>query len=127
MNPLLIALNLASAIALLLLSYYGIRIFLHMRLGSLERGWKLVTEGIVITGLGFFLIAADHALPRASELYFYLDTCGSALSLSGVVFMLVGLHSHYSVWYSEKAGKESVSIHSPNPGGSKEEDKQSPP
>lgn len=122
MNSLLIILNLASAIALIILSYYALRIFLYMRLGKLERGWRLVTEGIVIIGLGFFLIAVDHSLARASLLYFSIDSAGSVLSLVGVVFMLIGLHSHYTIWYSGRAEKPPISIYSPKPKESKEED-----
>ena len=101
----LTVLNLASAVALVILAYYALRIFIHMRLGRLEKGWRRITQGIIFMSSGFFFVAVDHALPRASALYFYIDSVGAVLSLIGIVFMLFGLHSHYVVWY-----KKSVSV-----------------
>lgn len=100
------ALNLASAIALVVLAYYALRIFIHMRLGKLERGWKLITQGIVIISSGFFFVALDHALPRNSVMYFYIDSVGAVLSLGGIVLMLFGLHSHYVVWYKKSMSSD---------------------
>jgi hypothetical protein len=98
-------LNFASALALVVLAYYALRIFIHMRLGRLERGWRLITEGIIFISSGFFFVAVDHALPRNSLLYFYIDSVGAVLSLVGIVLMLFGLHSHYDVWYKKTASE----------------------
>ena len=91
-------LNLVATVALVFLAYYALRIYLHMRLGRLERGWKLIAQGIIFMSLGFFFITLQHALSRDSLLYFYLDSVGTVLSLIGIVVMLIGLHSHYMVW-----------------------------
>ena len=99
----LAALNLASAAALVILAYYALRIFVHMRLGRLEKGWRLITQGMVIMSSGFIFVAIDHAMPRGTLLYFYIDSVGAVLSLVGIVFLLVGLHSHYVVWYKKSA------------------------
>lgn len=99
-------LDLASAVALVILAYYALRIFIHMRLGRLEKGWKFITEGIVFMSIGFFFVAVDHALPRSSSLYFYIDSVGAVLSLIGIVLMLLGLHSHYVVWYKKSLAIE---------------------
>jgi hypothetical protein len=102
-------LNLASAIALIVLAYYALRIFVHMRLGRLEKGWRRVTQGIVFMSSGFFFVAVDHSLPRASSLYFDIDSVGAVLSLIGIVLMLIGLHSHYVVWY-KRAGQSADDV-----------------
>jgi hypothetical protein len=103
----LTSLDLASAVALVVLAYYSLRIFLHMRLGRLERGWKLITQGIFFMSSGFLFVAIDHMLPRASTLYVYIDSVGAVLTLIGIVVMLVGLHSHYIVWYKKTVSSES--------------------
>ena len=102
----LTCLNLASAVALVVLAYYSLMIFLHMRLGRLERGWKLITQGIFFMSSGFLFVAIDHSLPRASALYVYIDSVGAVLTLVGIVIMLVGLHSHYVVWYKKTLSNE---------------------
>jgi hypothetical protein len=97
----LTGLNLASAGALIVLAYYSLRIFLHMKLGRLERGWKLITQGIFFMSSGFLFVAIDHLFPRTSVIYIYVDSVGAILTLIGIVVMLVGLHSHYVVWYKK--------------------------
>ena len=92
-------LNLVSTIALVLLAYYALRIYFHMRQGRLERGWKFLSQGIIFMSLGFLSISIEHTFSRDSLLYFYLDSIGAVLSLVGIVLMLIGLHSHYTVWY----------------------------
>jgi hypothetical protein len=77
------------------------RVFLHLSMGRLERGWRLITQGIVFTSSGFFFVALDHAFPRLSLIYFYIGSVGAVLSLIGIVFMLQGLHSYYVVWYKK--------------------------
>jgi hypothetical protein len=104
----LTCLNLASAVALVVLAYYSLMIFFHMRLGRLERGWKLITQGIFFMSSGFLFVAIDHSLPRASTLYIYIDSIGVVLTLVGIVIMLVGLHSHYVVWYKKTLSKETA-------------------
>jgi hypothetical protein len=105
-SMILTVLNLASAVALVILAYYAVRIFVHMRLGRLEKGWRFITQGIVFMSSGFFFVAVDHSLSRTSTLYFYIDSVGAVLSLIGIVFMLFGLHSHYVVWYKKSVPAE---------------------
>jgi len=104
----LTTLNLASGVALIILAYYALRIFIHMRLGRLERGWRFITQGIAIVSLGFLFVGVDHALPRGTLIYFYIDSVGAVLSLVGIVFMLIGLHSHYVVWYKKSISSEKL-------------------
>jgi uncharacterized membrane protein len=104
--PILTAMYLAVAVGMVLLSYYSLKIFYHMRSGRLERGWKLTTEGMVFMSSSFVLIAISHLLSRDSRAYFYLGVAGTALMLVGVGIMLLGLHSHYLVWYRKASTHE---------------------
>ena len=94
----LTTLNLFSTLGLIILAYYASRIFIHMRLGRLETGWKLIAQGIILMSSGFLFVTIEHVVSRESMLYFYLDSIGASLSLVGIILMLIGLHSHYVVW-----------------------------
>jgi hypothetical protein len=104
--PILTVLYLASAIGTIFLSYYSLKIFFHMRSGRLEKGWKLITEGMVFMSSSFVLIAMSHLLSRDSAAYLYLGIAGTSLMLVGVVIMLLGLRSHYLVWYRKMPVRE---------------------
>ncbi len=97
-SSILAALNFITFLALLGVIYYSARILLRMRLGRLEKGWRFVTQGLVLLSAGFIFLTLEHTLPRSSVAYFLLDSAGTTLSLGGIIFMLLGLRSHLTVW-----------------------------
>ncbi len=102
-STILVALDLATVFATIGLGYYAVKIFFHMRLGRLENGWKMVTQGIISLCFGFLFLTFQHVIPRESNLYFYLDAVGTFLSIIGIVLMMMGLRSHYLVWTRKKS------------------------
>jgi len=94
----LIILNLVTLVATIFLGYYAAKIFFYMRLGRLERGWKLVTGGAICLSFAFLALAIQHIFSRQSNLYFYLDGIGMLFSIAGIILMVLGLRSHYMVW-----------------------------
>lgn len=101
----LIVLNLATLVATIFLGYYAAKIFFYMRLGRLERGWKLVTGGAVSLSFAFLTLAIQHIFSRVSNLFFYLDAVGMLFSIAGIILMVLGLRSHYQVWTRKMEGK----------------------
>lgn len=97
-SALLIALNLVTVLATICLGYFAAKIFLYMRLGRLENGWKLVTGGAVCLCIAFLFLAFQHLFSVHSNLYFYLDAVGMSFSIGGIFLMVLGLRSHYLVW-----------------------------
>jgi len=104
-SAILIALNLITVGATIFLGYFAAKIFFHMRLGRLERGWKIVTGGAVCLSFAFLSLAIQHFFPRTSNLYFYFDAVGMSLSIAGILLMVVGLRSHYLVWTRKERSK----------------------
>jgi hypothetical protein len=97
-STILIALNLITLVVTICLGYFAAKIFFYMRLGRLERGWKLVTGGAVCLSFAFLSLAIQHLFGRLSNPYFYLDAVGMTLSIAGILLMVLGLRSHYMVW-----------------------------
>ncbi len=97
-SALLIALNLTTVVATICLGYFAAKIFFYMRLGRLERGWKLITGGAVCLCIAFLFLAFQHLFSVHSNLYFYLDAVGMTFSIGGIFLMVLGLRSHYYVW-----------------------------
>jgi len=91
-------LNLITVAALLAMIYYSARILLRMRLGRLEKGWKLVTEGLILLCAGFIFLTYEHTVLRASFPYFLIDLIGTVISLGGIILMVLGLRAHLIVW-----------------------------
>jgi nicotinamide riboside transporter PnuC len=108
----LAALDLATVVFTIGLGYYAAKIFFHMRLGRLENGWKMMTSGIISLCFGFVFLTFQHLVPRESNLYFYLDSVGTILSIIGIVLMMLGLRSHYLVWTRKKSAAPLSTSHS---------------
>lgn len=94
----LIILNLATLVATICLGYYAAKIFFFMRLGRLERGWKLVTGGAVCLSFAFLSLTFQHLFSRPPNLSFSFDVFGMSLSIAGIILMVLGLRSHLGVW-----------------------------
>jgi hypothetical protein len=108
-TAILIALNLLTVAVTICLGYFAAKIFFYMRLGRLERGWKMVTGGAICLTFAFLSLTFQHFFPRTSSLYFYLDVVGMTVSIAGILLMAIGLRSHYLVW------SRKVSRREPNP------------
>ena len=94
----LIILNLVTLVATICLGYYAAKIFFFMRLGRLERGWKLVTGGAVCLSFAFLSLTFQHLFSRPADISFYFDAFGMSLSIAGIILMVLGLRSHLAVW-----------------------------
>lgn len=94
----LIILNLVMLVTTICLGYYAAKIFFFMRLGRLERGWKLVTGGAICLSFSFLSLTVQHLFSGVSSPYFDLDAVGMTLSIAGIILMVLGLRSHYFVW-----------------------------
>src|SRR5579875_676315 len=105
----LVVLDTISFIAAIGLAYYGARLFLHMRWGKLEQSWKLVTAGAVIFSLGFLSLTIQDLSPAYGYLYIVSDYFGTVLSMIGIVLLLLGLRSHYTVWAQKNLYRQSQS------------------
>jgi hypothetical protein len=104
-SALLVALNLVMVVATIYLGYFAAKIFIYMRFGRLERGWKMVTGGAVSLCIAFLFLTFQHLFPVRSDLYFYLDAVGMTFSISGIFLMVMGLRSHYFVWTRKISNK----------------------
>jgi hypothetical protein len=94
----LIILNLVTLGVTIFLGYFAAKIFLYMRFGRLERGWKLVTGGAICLCFAFLFLAFQHLFSGKSSLFFYLNAVGMTFSIAGIFMMVLGLRSHYLVW-----------------------------
>jgi hypothetical protein len=101
----LVILNLLTLAATICLGYYAAKIFFYMRLGRLERGWKLVTGGAICLSFAFLSMTLQHLFSKISPPYFYLDAFGLTLSIAGIILMALGLRSHYFVWTRRVSGR----------------------
>src|SRR5579872_3339320 len=97
-STILLALYIGLLVATIGVAYYASAIFLHMRNGKLEKGWRLVAEGVVCLSGAFVFLTLQHAVERSSDLYFYLDAAGTVLAIAAIILIFFGLRSHYLVW-----------------------------
>ena len=106
------------------LAYYASRLFFHMRSGRFEKGWRLVTEGVVLLCAGFIFITIQDLSGSSSPYYFYFDYVGTALCVIGIIIMSIGLRSQYRVWTLKE--RQSLSIHKGRPALESEDGKREP-
>jgi len=84
---------------LIALLYYAMRILTSFKKGMLERGWKLLSEGIIILVGGELIITLSNYQSAGG----YLFQLGIGVDALGVCFAILGFKSHSDIW---KVGKE---------------------
>jgi protein-S-isoprenylcysteine O-methyltransferase Ste14 len=76
--------------------FYAAKLLASFRTGMLEKGWKQVTVGAIVLVLAqFFFLGSGISSPSMVSL---LDGVGTLMRLIGVVFLTIGLRTHYQVW-----------------------------
>jgi hypothetical protein len=93
-----VILNLILVSAVVILGYYASKLFFYMKLGRLEKGWRLVAQGAFILCGGFLFGTLQDLSKYGSGYYFNFDYVGTSLSIFGIVLMSFGLRSQYRVW-----------------------------
>ncbi|MDG6923090.1 MAG: hypothetical protein JRN67_07350 [Nitrososphaerota archaeon] len=76
--------------------FYAVRLLASFRKGMLEKGWKQVAVGailLVLSQLLFLVSGIDF-----SNLEFVLGTFGTLTRFFGMIFIILGLRTHYQVW-----------------------------
>ena len=84
---------------LIALLYYALRILTSFKKGMLERGWKLICQGIIILVAGELVILLSDYQPTGGYLY----QLGTGIDTLGLCLVILGLKAHYDIW---RMGKE---------------------
>jgi hypothetical protein len=84
---------------LIVLLYYAMKILTSFKKGMLERGWKYLSQGIIVLVVGEIVITLSNSFPMGG----YLFQLGIAIDAVGVCLAVLGFKSHYDIW---KIGKE---------------------
>jgi len=92
---------------LVVLLFYAVNILRAFRKGMLERGWKLLSQGIIILVVGEVLLGFSNYYPVGGYLY----QLGLAVDMVGVFCAILGFRSQYIIWSTgfEKQQKETLS------------------
>ena len=76
------------------LLYYALRILTSFKKGMLERGWKFLSEGIILLVGGELLLTLSNYMSLGG----YLFQLGIGIDAVGVCLALLGFKSHYDIW-----------------------------
>jgi protein-S-isoprenylcysteine O-methyltransferase Ste14 len=76
--------------------FYAAKLLGSFKTGMLERGWKQVTIGAIVLVLAqFFFIGSGIS---SSSIVSLLLGVGTLMRLIGLVFLTLGLRTHYQIW-----------------------------
>ena len=76
--------------------FYAAKLLGSFRTGMLEKGWKQVTFGAIVLVLAqFFFLGSGIG---TSGLMSLLIDVGTLMRLIGIVFVTLGLRTHYQIW-----------------------------
>ncbi|HXQ91638.1 MAG TPA: hypothetical protein VN739_01435 [Nitrososphaerales archaeon] len=87
------------SVMLIALLFYALRILTSFKKGMLERGWKLLSQGIVILVVGELIISLSNYQSAGG----YLFQLGIGVDAIGVGLAVFGFKSHHDIW---RMGKE---------------------
>jgi len=87
------------AILLIALLYYALIILTTFKKGMLERGWKIISWGIIVLVVAQLTLALSEYVSVLGDLY----QVGLAMDAIGVFLTVLGLKWHCDVW---RAGNE---------------------
>ena len=79
---------------LIALLYYAMKILTSFKKGILERGWKFLSQGIIILVVGEIVITLSNSVPLGG----YLFQLGIGIDAVGVCLAVLGFKSHYDIW-----------------------------
>lgn len=94
----LVILDLVSIAAALVAGYYAARMFYHLRMGRLEKGWGLMLLGAGLIACGYFFLTVEDLFLAYSFFYESVDYIGTGICTIGLIVLMLGLRSHYSAW-----------------------------
>jgi hypothetical protein len=89
---------------LLGLLYYAMRILTSFKRGMLERGWRLLSVGIIILVAGELVLTVSNYNPVGG----YLFQLGIGIDSIGVLLAVLGFKSHFEIWNTGKAQSKHV-------------------
>ena len=88
---------------LIALLYYATSILTSFKRGMLEKGWKYLSEGIIVLVAGEVLLEVSNYFPLGGFLY----QLGIGIDAMGVILAVIGFRSHSSIW---TIGREQANV-----------------
>lgn len=95
------ALEAVILVMLVALLFYALKILTAFKKGILERGWKIISEGIIVLVAGEFVTAVSYSISLGGYLY----QLGTGMDALGVCVVVLGLKSHCDIWLAGKKEK----------------------
>ncbi len=94
----LIVLDVISILAVIGVGYYAAKMFFHMRLGRLERGWLPMLYGASLIAGGYAFLTVEDFFLAYSFYYQIADYIGTAITAAGLIVVMFGFRAHYKAW-----------------------------
>lgn len=83
-----------TSFLLIALLYYGLRILTSFKKGMLERGWRILSVGIIFLVAGVLIMTLSSYIPVGGYLYQF----AIGFNAVGICLAVLGFKSHYDVW-----------------------------
>lgn len=85
-----------GAVVLSAFGYYALKLLGSFRTGTLEKGWKQITVGAIVLVIAqFFFLGSGIDSSSVASL---LIVGGTLMRFIGIVFLTLGLRTHYQIW-----------------------------
>ena len=91
-----LTIEIIGIVVLSIFGFYAIRLLSTFRNGMLEKGWKYVTEGAIILGLGQIPYLLSWI--GSASLFSLLNDVGMLMRFVGMIFLILGFRAQYQVW-----------------------------
>ena len=85
-----------SMIIVLVFAFYAVKLLASFRSGMLEKSWKQVAVGAILLILAQMLIVLSGE--GISSMTSFLNTAGTLTRFAAMVFIILGMRSHYQIW-----------------------------
>jgi hypothetical protein len=93
-------------VMLLALLYYALRILTAFKKGILERGWRIMSQGIIVLVAGELVTTVSYSVSLGGYLY----QLGTGLDALGVCIVVLGLKSHCDIWLVGSKDPDQIQI-----------------
>lgn len=93
-----------TSFLLIALLYYALRILTSFKKGLLERGWRILSVGIILLVAGVLIMTLSNYITVGGYLY----QLGIGINAIGVCLAVMGFKSHYDVWAIGKEDNSKV-------------------
>ncbi|MCL5067499.1 MAG: hypothetical protein M1368_03995 [Thaumarchaeota archaeon] len=85
-----------SMIIVLAFAFYAIKLLASFRSGMLEKSWKQVAIGAVLLIFAQMLfVLSGEGFPNIIS---FLSTAATLTRFAAMVFIILGMRSHYQIW-----------------------------